>query len=323
MNKLKDVDKHAHKWLLDHADARDKPIITMLELVRSKVMERIQKRYVAMSRKPGIVCIKIKKILEKVVADLVGYIIIWNGKYGFEVKAHAKQYTIDVAKNWCSCGSWQLSGIPCSHSIPYLLHLRKSVVAIVKECYKKDTFLNIYSNVLNPLNGMSLWDKENALPLQPPPHVKLADRPKKKRNRHITEVKKRGKKEILIKWVNANCGWCREPGHNVRSFPNKKAGNDPIHGCRTKYMSPRMASQPMPAQPRRPTRGRDIVLRGRRIAIKGRGAATRDRGAATRGRAKASSSAPAPTVESNDSDLNIVGVSYNPQIVQSSQREQR
>ncbi|GAA0158416.1 hypothetical protein LIER_38643 [Lithospermum erythrorhizon] len=174
MKKLKDVDEPAHKWLIDHADARDKPIITMLELVRSKIMERIQKRYVAMSRKLGIVCIKIKKILEKVVADSVGYTIIWNGKHGFEVKAHAEQYTVDVAKNWCSCGSWQLSGIPCSHSIPCLLHLRKFAIVIVKECYRKDTFLNIYSNVINPLNGMSLWDKDNAFPLQPPPHVKLA-----------------------------------------------------------------------------------------------------------------------------------------------------
>ncbi|KAG9149198.1 hypothetical protein Leryth_003189 [Lithospermum erythrorhizon] len=76
---------------------------------------------------------------------------------------------------------------------------------------------------------------DNALPLQPPPHVKLAGRPKKKRNGHITEVKKRGRKETLTKWVNFNCGWCREQGHNVKSCPNKKAGNDPNPGCRTKY----------------------------------------------------------------------------------------
>ncbi|GAA0153610.1 hypothetical protein LIER_11808 [Lithospermum erythrorhizon] len=109
----------------------------MLEMIRSKVMERIQKRVVAMSKNSGVLCVKIRKILERVVAESVGFTYIWNGKYGFEVKAHADQYTVDVMKNSCSCGAWQLCSIPCPHVITCLLHLRKSVVAIVKECYKK------------------------------------------------------------------------------------------------------------------------------------------------------------------------------------------
>ncbi|GAA0175378.1 hypothetical protein LIER_28562 [Lithospermum erythrorhizon] len=76
----------------------------MLELIRSKVMERIQKRVVSMSKKSGILCVKISKILERVVAESIGFTYIWNGNYGFEVKAHVDQYTVDVLKTSCSCG---------------------------------------------------------------------------------------------------------------------------------------------------------------------------------------------------------------------------
>ncbi|GAA0171742.1 hypothetical protein LIER_25707 [Lithospermum erythrorhizon] len=125
----------------------------MLELIRSKVMERIQKRDVSMSKKSGVLYVKIGKILERMVAESVGFTYIGNGKYDFEVKAHADQYIVDVLKTSRSCVAWQLSGIPCPHAIPCLLHLRKSVVEIVKECYKKKTFLDIYSNVIYPLGG--------------------------------------------------------------------------------------------------------------------------------------------------------------------------
>ncbi|GAA0175379.1 hypothetical protein LIER_28563 [Lithospermum erythrorhizon] len=105
---------------------------------------------------------------------------------------------------------------------------------------------------------MSLWDRDNAIPLQPPAHVKLAGRPKKKRNRDVTEVKKKGKKEVLTKWVSAKCEWCRQPCHNVRCCASKKAGNDQVPGGRTKYknsrVAPTMLADPeMPDTPEIPT----------------------------------------------------------------------
>ena len=59
-------------------DVRDKPIITMLELIRSKVMERIARRKVAMSKVNARICPKIKKLLDKNIHASTGHTHKWN-----------------------------------------------------------------------------------------------------------------------------------------------------------------------------------------------------------------------------------------------------
>ncbi|KAG9139235.1 hypothetical protein Leryth_011249 [Lithospermum erythrorhizon] len=119
MSNMKDTSDSVYTWLLEHAgpkkqwvrayfslnvyndalcnnnsesfnsfilEARDKPIITMLEMIRTKLMERIRDRYLAMSKKDGPLCVKIKKILDCRMAESVGFVAMWNGKFGFEVK---------------------------------------------------------------------------------------------------------------------------------------------------------------------------------------------------------------------------------------------
>ncbi|GAA0169026.1 hypothetical protein LIER_23596 [Lithospermum erythrorhizon] len=51
MKKLKDFNENTHTWMIEHAEARDKSLITMLELIRSKVMKNIKDRSTAMSKK--------------------------------------------------------------------------------------------------------------------------------------------------------------------------------------------------------------------------------------------------------------------------------
>ncbi|GAA0171373.1 hypothetical protein LIER_25420 [Lithospermum erythrorhizon] len=198
MKKLKDFNENTHSWMIDYAEARDKPLITMLELIRSKFIERIKDRS-AMSRKSGPLCVKVKRILDDSVKDCVGYIIKWNGIDGFRVKAHDEQFTIDIARMTCSCGSWQLSGIPCSHVIPCLYHLRKILPDYLNDCYKKSSFLSTYSHVLNPMSGIHLWDRTVGMPLQPLLHIMLDGRPKKLSRRDKNEVLKKEKTETLRK----------------------------------------------------------------------------------------------------------------------------
>ena len=116
MTRLEQIHPAAHRWIKDNAgspehwckaffsqnlksdmlcnnlselfnafilEARDKPLITMLESIRSSVMEIIVKRRVAMSKVKGTLCPKIKKILDSNVHKSVGFSHKWNGKSGF------------------------------------------------------------------------------------------------------------------------------------------------------------------------------------------------------------------------------------------------
>ncbi|GAA0152104.1 hypothetical protein LIER_37424 [Lithospermum erythrorhizon] len=283
MQKMKNTSEAAHRWLEDHVkppkqwcraffpynilsdmlcnndsesfnsfilEARDKPIITMLEIIRSKIMARIKDRRLAMSKKYGPLCVKIKIILDKNIDESVGMTYIWNGRNGFEVKASGDQYSVDTGKCHYSCGAWQLSGIPSAHAIVCLRFLGNTIVDCVPECYKNSTFLQTYTHVLNPICGMHQWNNDDGMTLQPPSHVKLAGRPKKSRKKDIDEIRNVGRTEKLRKWVIAHCGWCRQTGHNQRSFLSKKQGQEAVkvESSKKKPIARRNKPEPAPAE---------------------------------------------------------------------------
>ncbi|GAA0148882.1 hypothetical protein LIER_08202 [Lithospermum erythrorhizon] len=236
----------------------------MLEMIRTMLMKRIRDRYVAISKKPGPLCVKTKKILDLRMAESVGFVASWNDKFGFEVKTGGDQYIVD--------------GIPCSHSISCLIQYQKSMTASVKGCYKKETFLIVHSHVINPMNGMALWDKDSGMSLQPPPQMKLAGRPKKNKRRNITEIKKKGKKEALTRWVIGHCSWCKQRGHNIRKCPSKEKGEDKVDDGKSKWKPSRVVIDECNDEPNE--RGKGFSLRrGTASSARGRGnAATTDKG---------------------------------------------
>ncbi|MFQ6649879.1 hypothetical protein Gotur_022719 [Gossypium turneri] len=78
-------------------EARFKSIIRMLEDIRTKMMSRIK--------------------------DYVGWQLIWNAKNGCELRKESYQYIVDLSQRICSCRSWQISGILCSHACDAMYHL--------------------------------------------------------------------------------------------------------------------------------------------------------------------------------------------------------
>ncbi|GAA0185448.1 hypothetical protein LIER_32736 [Lithospermum erythrorhizon] len=70
----------------------------MLELIRSKVMEMIKDRHLAMYKKSGPIYVKIKRILDKNMKDCVGYTHRWNCRDGYEIRAGHEQYIVNTSR---------------------------------------------------------------------------------------------------------------------------------------------------------------------------------------------------------------------------------
>src|SRR4051812_19883956 len=85
-------------------NASGKPIVTMLEEIRTMVMERMDKRMTAMAKDNGTVCPKVKSMLDSNLSRSAGYTHKWNGKHGFQVQASSRQVVVDILKGECSCG---------------------------------------------------------------------------------------------------------------------------------------------------------------------------------------------------------------------------
>ncbi|KAG8380974.1 hypothetical protein BUALT_Bualt06G0072200 [Buddleja alternifolia] len=91
-------------------DARDKPIITMFEMIRVKLMKRIQEKKAGMEKYNGNVC---PVIMARVNANgrmAKNCFPTWCGDNEHEVEQFLDKYDVDLDKKTCSCGMFQLCG---------------------------------------------------------------------------------------------------------------------------------------------------------------------------------------------------------------------
>ena len=110
-------------------ESRFYPIISQQDMIRKKMLVRVQEQRANSAKWKGKICSNIFKKLQ-VSIRLTQYIeVLWNGKEGFEVqhmKGRKKKYTVNLEKRICTCGYFQLAGLPCCHAM--LLHQFTRVV---------------------------------------------------------------------------------------------------------------------------------------------------------------------------------------------------
>ncbi|KAK8940462.1 hypothetical protein KSP39_PZI010501 [Platanthera zijinensis] len=209
--------------------ARDKPIITMLEIIRIIMMRRIHTQREKIFKSVGDICPAIQKIIENNKKGVQDYILEWNGKEKFEVKGWAGDiWIVDLTSQSCSCRKWDLSGIPCVHAIACIFFKREKVEDYVDHWFKKTTFLKAYDHMLNPIKGQGEWPRCNlnlVVPWNTKP--KLRGRPSKHARRKDEDEKsnmKYGINRIGTKYSCSNCGLI---GHNKKSCGQSSKETEP------------------------------------------------------------------------------------------------
>ncbi|KAJ1703111.1 hypothetical protein LUZ63_002890 [Rhynchospora breviuscula] len=131
-----------NKYILD---ARDKPIITMLEFIRTKLMRRLQVKRDEMLKYKGPICPKIQKKLDKWKEEAIKFNAVWNGAAQYQVTGVEGQFVVNIATFSCDCRRWDLTGIPCEHACASMRVNGLVPEEYVHDCYKvtkKKTSLN-------------------------------------------------------------------------------------------------------------------------------------------------------------------------------------
>ncbi|KAL4320047.1 hypothetical protein GQ457_18G015050 [Hibiscus cannabinus] len=204
-------------------DVRDKPILTMLEEINSKLMRRVYKQRDAMRRFDGQICPKIQKKLDKLKIESFKCIPDWSGGQTFQVRCPLTQFVVDMAERTCSCRRWQLTGLPCSHAICCIFNRREHAEDYVDDCYKVATFLNTYSYTINPIAGEDQWDLVQHGDAIIPPKLSKPKRGRHqtKRKKDFVEILEDGEKKSNLsklsrKGLKMTCSICGQQGHNKR-----------------------------------------------------------------------------------------------------------
>ncbi|XP_075665940.1 uncharacterized protein LOC142635705 [Castanea sativa] len=211
-------------WILE---ARDKLVLTMMEIIRVMLMQRLQTKRDHMRRYEGRVCPRIYKKLERIKSEVGHCISRWNGESKYEVEyIYGGRYVVDLNERTCGCGRWGLNGIPCFHAAAAIIEHGEQLETYVDIAYTKETFLSCYQWMVSPLPSHEQWPKTPYNPIKPPKFTKKAGKRKKVRKREAGEPINAFR--VSKKGTVMECGNCFQWGHNQRTCkapdnPNKKA----------------------------------------------------------------------------------------------------
>ena len=207
-----------NKWIVE---ARLFPIITMLEIIRRKVMVRIHEQKKKAERWMTKICPAILKKCNTYITLSGRCHAICNGESKFEVIYYDNRFTVDLDRKQCSCRYWQLSGLPCHHAISCIFFKTSSLEDYIASCYSTEAFNRTYDYCLNPLEGMNGWPASDRPPLKAPGYVRMPGRPKKERRRDSTEGPKGTKMSKMGTVIR--CSKCKQTGHNRSTCKKRSA----------------------------------------------------------------------------------------------------
>ncbi|CAI0400006.1 unnamed protein product [Linum tenue] len=148
-----------------------------------------------------------------------------------EVKLGNSAFVVDLKNRTCTCGAWDLSGLPCCHVLSAIGLMRLHLEDYVDPFYFVPTVAKVYKVGIPCLVGQQAWPRAEGYPIYPPKQKKMPGRPKKKRRKEAGELEKRLHRDgrpsgtgMSKKGVLLHCSNCGSAGHNVRKCPNPQTG---------------------------------------------------------------------------------------------------
>ncbi|XP_012828829.1 PREDICTED: uncharacterized protein LOC105950054 [Erythranthe guttata] len=204
---------------------RSLPIIDMLEAIRKTLMKRLHVKRDKMSSHKGDICPNIQRQIEELKKKSMEFIANWNGKDQFEVEnCYGDRFKVHLGDKTCSCRNWQISGIPCAHSISGMYYLGRMPEDYVEDFYKKNIYMRVYNHLLDTLEGIESWPESGKPPLLPPDIVKMPGEINGPKDippplaLTVTRIGSLGRQGVIM-----TCSSCQKKNHNARSWPLKKA----------------------------------------------------------------------------------------------------
>ncbi|RID77823.1 hypothetical protein BRARA_A00703 [Brassica rapa] len=176
----------AESWNSVLRDAREYPIVPLVEFIRTKLMSWFTTRRDSIQDVDTGLTPKVNSILAANFEICGGYNVRKVDVNEYEVQdLKGALFVVNLADKSCSCFEFQSLSIPCSHAIAAALKANISVEGLVDEVYTMKYLKGAYvSNILPPIeldNTAMIASEVSALTLNPPATRRPPGRPRKKR----------------------------------------------------------------------------------------------------------------------------------------------
>ncbi|KAG7563817.1 Zinc finger SWIM-type [Arabidopsis suecica] len=217
--------------------ARAKALVPMLETIRRQAMRRITKRNLKIEKWKKKLSEYASDILEEEKEDAMRCELTkgTHGKYEVHLDGNSHYVDLTLGKWECSCGKWQITGIPCEHAYAAILDVNKDVDDYASPYFSTQVWKEVYEKGPEPVRGPRFWMTNNYVLITKPEDPNLPGRkkgqkkkydrikgknesPKKKKKGNQdgqeTGILKLGRKGRIM-----HCRKCGEAGHNSAGCP--------------------------------------------------------------------------------------------------------
>ncbi|GKB31090.1 mutator type transposase [Tanacetum coccineum] len=202
------------------------PIIAAIDYIREYLMKRIVNVIRVIEKCDGPLTPTATRLLETVKKEASDYSVEWNGGLEYEVSGPWNdKCVVDISARVCSCRKFEVTGIPCKHLVATIWNMAANRQDVglpenwVHLTYRLETWKQMYSFTLSPIDGITMWPNFDVpTTLLPPFHHTQIGRPRKNRRRgaHEDDDIVKGAK-LSRSWKSVTCSKCHQLGHNQRS----------------------------------------------------------------------------------------------------------
>ncbi|KAL5820490.1 hypothetical protein ACOSQ3_022372 [Xanthoceras sorbifolium] len=187
-------------------DERDKPILTLLELSRRKIMVRFAEKW-----NDSITPYAREQLMMNEKEGRKLDVIHGRGEWYETLKPCGNFFLVHIGNVHYDCGMWLISGIPCMNAVAVFMYNRQFAHEHVHWYYSKE--------VMNPY-GLKLDDGNANEVVESPQKRTKVGRPKKARRRAADEP------HAPTKIFSNKCKGCNTIGLNICTCPNKGKEKD-------------------------------------------------------------------------------------------------
>ncbi|KAL7219522.1 hypothetical protein ACSBR2_012558 [Camellia fascicularis] len=168
--------------------SRSKPILTMLETIRCKLIGKFQMRYQKALQWQSSVTLNIHKKLDKALYESRKCKVEYAREQEYDIRNNeGVRHIVHLCRMSCYCKEWEISGIPCTHAMVVISHSRMNVEHFINPYYSKQKYFMANDGIIHPISDHTLWTLIDEVPLYPPHLKRLVGRPKNSRKRATHE----------------------------------------------------------------------------------------------------------------------------------------
>ncbi|KAL4288546.1 hypothetical protein AHAS_Ahas19G0297000 [Arachis hypogaea] len=128
-------------------EAREKPIVTMLEDIRVYIMKRYADNRDRIMPYNRDVLPRIRIKVEKQAEISGNWVSVYAGRDRYEVvsiQGGKEKFVVDLRHHECSCRKFQLFEIPCANAMTCIRKMCFNVDSYVADYYKKAAYISCY-----------------------------------------------------------------------------------------------------------------------------------------------------------------------------------